>query len=281
MFDTAPSPGLHQRAHGSASAALSLRGGAVRLDRLRQQGCAKAFLPRVEGPPEVVFLNTAGGLTGGDRLRYDIELGPGAHATATTQTAERAYAATPGATPAKLHVDARVAAGATLDWLPQETILFDRASLERHTRLELQGDASLLMCEALVLGRAAMGETVETLNLFDRRMVTRDGRPVLVDAVDLDTASLQRRGRPAGLADARAVATLALVAQGAEDAATALRGIALPEAVRAGVSGWDGKCVVRLMAKDGWPLRVALATLLGHLRAGRGTRGALPRVWQI
>jgi urease accessory protein len=286
MFDTTeaeaprPRPGL-QRAEGQAAAALSLRGGRTRLDGLRQQGCAKAFLPRGLGDPEIVFLNTSGGLTGGDRLSYRLTLGPGARATATTQTAERAYAATAEEAPARLDVALAAGPGARLDWLPQETILYDGAALRRGTEIALSGDAELLMCETLVLGRAAMGETVERLRLFDRRAVTRDGRPVLVDAVELGDAALAAREAPAGLGGARAVALLALVSTGVEDAVPALRALPRPEGVRTAVSGWDGKCVMRLMAGDSWPLRVALAGTLRHLRSRCGDPPALPRVWQI
>ena len=286
MFDTAtpppaaPGPAL-QRAQGTASAALAVRAGRTRLQGLRQQGCAKAFLPRGPGAPEVVFLNTSGGLTGGDRLSYALTLGPGARATATTQTAERAYRALPRQAPAALDVVIEAGAGARLDWLPQETILYDGAALARRTEIALSGDAELLMCEALVLGRAAMGEAVTRLRLADRRSVTRDGRPVLVDAVELTDAALAARDAQAGLGGARAVALLALVAPGAEDAAGPLRRLALPDGVRGAVSGWDGKCVMRLMAGDSWPLRLALAAALRHLRARRGAAPSLPRVWQI
>jgi urease accessory protein len=289
MFDTsdrtATSPGTSrpalQRARGAAMAALSLRRGRTRLDGLRQQGCAKAFLPREPGEPEIVFLNTSGGLTGGDRLSYALTLGEGARATATTQTAERAYAAPGGDAPARLDVRLETGPGARLDWLPQETILYDGAALERQTAIVLGRGAELLMCETLVLGRAAMGESVRRLRLFDRRSVTRDGRPVLVDAVELTDGSLASAAGEAGLAGARAVALVALVAPGAEDAAGPLRALPLPGGVRAAVSGWDGKCVMRLMAGDSWPLRLALAAALRHLRARRGDPPALPRVWQI
>ena len=285
MFDeTTPRPPM-QRARGRAAVALSASAGRTRLQGLRQEGCAKAFLPRVTGVPEVVFLNTAGGLTGGDRLDYALALAPGGAATATTQTAERAYAASEGAVPAELGVTIEVGAGATLDWLPQETILFDRAALRRTTEIALHGDASLLTCEALVLGRAAMGEAVTRLALSDLRRITRDGRPVIVEPVQIGDAVLAGRAAPAGLAGARALATLALVAPGAEDAAGPLRDLSWPEGVRAAVSGWDGRCVVRFMAGDGWPLRLALAAALRHLRGQGGGRGdvdgALPRVWQI
>jgi urease accessory protein len=262
-------------------AELSLRRGRTRLAGLRQQGCAKAFLPRQPGAPEIVFLNTSGGLTGGDRLSYAATLGAGARATATTQTAERAYAAPEADAPARLDVRLSAGAGARLDWLPQETILYDGAALDRRTEIALEGDAELLMCETLVLGRAAMGERVARLRLFDRRAVTRDGRPVLVDAVELTDGTLAARDEGAGLAGARCVALLALVAPAAADAAPSLRALPRPEGVRGAVSGWDGKCVMRLMAADSWPLRLALAAALRHLRSRRGDPPALPRVWQI
>ena len=271
-----------QRAQGQAWVAVSHRGGATRLDGLRQQGCAKAFLPRGSGAPEIVFLNTSGGLTGGDKLAYRLDVGSGAVLTATTQTAERAYRATASEAPGELCVSAEVAAGARLDWLPQETILYDGAALTRRTDIALSGDATLLMCEALVLGRAAMGERVTGLRLFDRRAVSRDGQPVLIDAVALDDATVATAGQAALLGRARAVAMLALVARGAEDAAGALRALSWPEGVTAGISGWDGKCVLRLTAPDGWPLRLALAKALRHLRGTHaGGPAALPRVWQI
>jgi len=274
MFD-APVPRL-QRVTGRAEVTLlAAPGRAARLDRLAQAGSAKAFLPRVHAAaPEVVFLNTAGGLTGGDRLAYALGLGPGARAVATTQTAERAYGSTGGR--ARLEVDLDIGAGAALDWLPQETILFDGSALDRRTRADLRAGARLLMTESLVLGRQAMGERVTRLELDDWREVRREGRPVLIEPLRLTDAALG--DRPALLAGARALATVALVAPGAEDATGAVRAAidGLPDGVVAAASGWDGKCVVRLRAVDGWPLRRALARLLSVLRGG----AALPRVWQ-
>ncbi|MCU0912614.1 MAG: urease accessory protein UreD, partial [Rhodobacteraceae bacterium] len=94
MFD---GPGLHrtlQRARGTACVVLGPGG----LERLAQAGSAKAMLPRVHGSaPEVVFLNTAGGLTGGDRMAFGLALGAGAGAVGTTQTAERVYRSCGGA----------------------------------------------------------------------------------------------------------------------------------------------------------------------------------------
>ncbi|MGF6860212.1 urease accessory protein [Rhodobacteraceae bacterium MBR-64] len=277
MFDAVPPVPVMQRMQGAADVALSLRGGRVRLDRLYQRGSAKAMLPSVHSAvPEVVFLNTAGGLTGGDRLAYALDVGAGAAAVATTQTAERVYASLGGASSggqAEVSVTLSIGAGARLDWLPQETILFDHASLARRTCVSMATDARLVMVETVVLGRAAMGEVIRDLSFTDWREVRRGGALALVEPLRLTPASLA--ASPALLGGARAFASLWLVAQGAEDALKPVRA-ALPEDVEAAASAWDGKCVVRLRAADGWPLRRAIKQILGVMR---GTD--LPRTWQI
>lgn len=274
MLDQATHRPQLQRAHGRAAVGLRLKGRRTTLQGLDQAGCAKAMLPRVAGDPEVVFLNTAGGLTGGDTLSYRLDLEAGGNATATTQTAERAYASTGDC--ARVTVDLHAGAGASLDWLPQETILFDGSSLDRTTRVTLAGDAGLLMCESVVLGRTAMGESINRLMLKDRREIWRGSRPVLIDPFVLTPEILDRRANPALLGQAQAFGLIVLAADGAEDAAGGLRALPLPEAVTAAASGWDGRTVVRLTARDGWPLKQAIAILLSHLR-----RKPLPRVWQI
>jgi urease accessory protein len=163
----------HQRVAGRAAVSF---GPGARLKDLAQAGSAKAMMPRMHGrAPEVVFLNTAGGLTGGDRLDYAVDL-EGGHVVATTQTAERAYRCADGGVLGH-HAADGWGRGPTLHWLPQELILFDGAALDRRLEVEMAEDATLIMLETLVLGRAAMGETVRRLHLRDRRKVTRAGRP--------------------------------------------------------------------------------------------------------
>ncbi|MBC7737511.1 MAG: urease accessory protein UreD [Candidatus Saccharibacteria bacterium] len=260
----------HQRSRGRGFASFGLRQGAARLVDLHQSGSAKVMLPRQDGAvPEIVFLNTSGGLTGGDDISFSLDLGPGCRALATTQTAERAYAST-GPT-ARMTVNATVAAGGRLDWLPQETLLYQQSRLTRRTTIDLTGDATCLLAEMVILGRPAMGERVTDTRLTDARLITRDGRPVWAETMHLDPSVLADPS-PALLNGARAFAVICLVAQGAEDAVTALRD-ALDPALGA-VSGWDGKCVIRLAAHDGWPLKQQIARLLRIL-----TGGPLPRVW--
>jgi urease accessory protein len=250
-----------QRTRGEAIVAFGPRG----LARLRQQGSAKAILPHVGGgAPEVVFLNTAGGLTAGDRLSYATEVPGGLRLTATTQTAERAYRADGGV--AEVRVSHRVAGW--LDWLPQETILFDRAGLTRITEIDLAAGAGCLALEMVVLGRAAMGETVGRVAFRDRRVIRRAGRPVVVEPLALTDEAL--RTGAAGLDGARAFASLVMVGQGAEDAVGPVR------ATGAAASGFAVRLCVRMMAPDGLPLRRQVAAVLAVLR-----KGPLPRVWQM
>lgn len=261
-----------QRSHGEAVVALDHAAGKSRLVRLRQQGSAKAILLHVGAVPEVVFLNTSGGLTGGDALSFKLSLGANTRAVATTQTAERAYRA--GAGCAKVKVDIEVGAGGWLDWLSQETILFDASALDRRTVIDLAGDAGCLALEAVILGRPAMGEVVRDLTLRDTRIIRRDGRPVLVEPLMLNAAALQAGS--AVLGGAKAFASLVMVGPGAEAALKQTRAVLDEPGVDAAASAWDGKLSVRMMAVDGWPLRQQIRRVLAAIRPG-----PLPRVWQM
>lgn len=260
----------HQRSFGLASVAMD--GG--RLTRLFQSGSAKAMLPRTHREtPEIVFLNTSGGLTAGDRLDYSLTLGEGMRAQATTQTAERAYRAEGPA--AEARVQLRLGRGAALDWLPQETILFQGSALDRMTEVDLGADARFLGIETIVLGRAAMGEVVTQASLSDRRIVRRDGRPVLVDPMRLDTGALARGAGAALWGGARAASILLMVGRGVETALDPVRAELSEPGVTAAASATDGRLVVRATAPDAWPLRQQMVRLIDLLRPG-----ALPRVWQ-
>jgi urease accessory protein len=271
MFDLASRDLRQQRVAGPAAVAF---GAGARLERLAQSGSAKAMMPRMHGrAPEVVFLNTAGGLTGGDRLDYAVTLAGGA-AVATTQTAERAYRSAGGV--AEVTTRLTLGPGAVLHWLPQELILFDGAALDRRIEAEMAEDSTLILLETLVLGRAAMGETVRRLHLRDRRKVTRAGRPVMIESIRLDDDDLLRTG-PAGLGAARAVASLTLISRDAADRLHAMRASLSGEGpVRAAASAWDERLTVRFLSADAFALRRAVARAVSTL-----TKLPLPRVWQI
>jgi urease accessory protein len=263
-----------QRAVGDLRVVLRVRDGHTVLDGLRQAGCLKARFPRPECHDwsTVVTLNTSGGIAGGDALTSSFELQPGARATIASQAAERFYRALPGSVAASVNTRIAVAAGGAAEWLPQETILFDRCALDRRLDVELAEDASFLGIETLVFGRAAMGETVQHAWLRDGIRVRRRGRLVLNDAIRMDGEVARLLQRTAIAGGAAASETIWCVAPDVEARLDALRAV-LPD--EAAASAWNGMLVTRLLADSAAALRVATIAVLHVLRDGR----PLPRVW--
>ncbi|SEW26869.1 urease accessory protein [Cognatiyoonia koreensis] len=262
------------RARGDVSVSAKTRNGRTVLDGLRQSGSLKLLFPRVYGPAlQGVLINTAGGVTGGDRFNVKVDVPFGAHLTLTTQAAERAYRAQSGET-GQVQGRIRVADGGRLDWLPQETIVFDGAAMRRRLDISLSGTARLLMCEPLIFGRAAMGETVRSGRFHDRISIIRDGIPVFCDAIALTgdiTAHLAKATIAGG---AGAMATLVYVAPDAESHLPTLRD-GLGATAGASLLAPD-VLVMRVLAPDGFLLRKTLCPILTALS---GT--TLPRPWMI
>ncbi len=207
-----------QRATGELRVSVRRRDGESVLDDLRQAGCLKARFPRrvVPGWMDVVMLNTGGGVAGGDRLDLAFSAGPGARVTIAAQAAERFYRARSDDAPSRVRTALSVGEGAALEWLPQETILFDRCALDRRLAVDVAPDASFLGVETLVFGRAAMGETVRQGWLRDLIRVRRGGDLLLHDAIRLDGDIADRLGRAAIGQGAHVVATIVFVAPDAE-----------------------------------------------------------------
>lgn len=262
QITAAPAP---PRSHGRAEIARD--GG--RLTRLYQGGCARLLMPR-GGAPEAVFVNTAGGLTGGDRIALSARLGEGEALTLTTQAAERIYRA--AGDRAEVRNELTLGQGARLDWLPQETILFEGAALVRRLDARLAPGARLLAVESLVFGRAAHGETIRRLHLRDHWRIWRGDRLIHAESLRLDGMP----GGPATLRGVRATATLVLAAPDAEHGRDAARAVLAGCGIPAGISALPGLLVGRMAAASGAALRAALIPLIRHLRGGEP-----PRVWQL
>jgi urease accessory protein len=253
----------HQRSVGDIVLSVGQHG----LRRLRESGAAKVRLP-FDGH-EAILINTGGGLAGGDRFSFDIAAEENAQLTVTTQAAERVYRSLgPAAT---VDITLRVAAGAMLHWLPQETILFDGSSLARSIAADLAPDARFLGVESVILGRAAMGETVRHARLRDRWRINQGGRLVFADDLAFEGEPPATR---ATLGDAKAFATVVLVA---DDADALLDRVRQEIGGLGGASAWSGKLVARLAAGDGFELRKALIPALTVLARG----AALPKVWSF
>ncbi len=173
------------RARGAVTFDVHCLAGVTRRGHLHESGSLRVRFPSPEAEGlSAVFVNTAGGVAGGDRFDIDIAAGEGARLTLTTAAAEKIYRAE-GA-PAQLNIALKAAAGARLGWLPQETILFDRARVSRRIDIDLAESASLVLCEIVVFGRAAMGERMLQGEFVDRWRLRRGGRLVFAETVRLD-----------------------------------------------------------------------------------------------
>ncbi len=259
---------LMQRARGQVRVAAKLRAEKTVLDRLYQSGSGKARVPRGEGF-EVVLLNTAGGVTGGDRFEVNVDVAADTTTTLTTQTAERIYRST--GENGEIATSMNVAENARVDWLPQETILFDGGRLERSLTVNMAESATLLAIEPLVFGRVAMGETVLHGFVSDQWRIHRGGKLVYADALRVNGKIAETLRSDALLGGAKACASLLYCAPDVEDRIDKVRGALLNDG---GASVWNGLLAARLVTSDGAALRAALQRVVSVLRAG-----AMPRVW--
>jgi urease accessory protein len=261
------------RAVGRIAVSVSAASGTSRRMRVHEAGSLRVRFPNVDRGDalEAVIINTGGGMTGGDRFKIDIDVGVDARLMVTTAAAEKIYRSLG----ADCHIDVKlkVAAGGSLAWLPQETILFDRLRLRRSIDAELGTGASLLFAEATVFGRFAMGETVSTGCLFDRRRVRLEGKLAFAETIGLDGNIKQRLAERAVAAENVAVASV-LKIPGDELAVTAVRAMQQEFSGEVGVSAWNGLVAARLVAADGAALRRDLTMVLTALGAG-----PLPRLW--
>ncbi|MEQ6203472.1 urease accessory protein UreD [Sulfitobacter sp. HNIBRBA2951] len=241
---------------------------------MRQSGSLKLVFPQTHrDDAEVILVNTAGGITGGDQYTLDIEVGNRARLTLTTQAAERAYRAQTGET-GSVTTRLTVRNGGTMQWLPQELILYDRSALHRRLDISLEPQARLLMVEPVVFGRAAMPETLDDITFRDRIRITRNGAPLYIDGMDLHgnaTAHLARRAIANG---AGAMASVVMVAPDAENYLPALRAL-LPATAGASMLCAD-VLVIRHLAADSYALRRSLVPALEHL-----SNNTLPTSWRL
>jgi urease accessory protein len=262
------------RAAGGVRLDIGVTGRGSRAMRVAESGGYRVRCPNVHGGPcEAILINTGGGMAGGDHMRVDITASEGASAIITTQAAEKIYRAQ--AEPTRITARLKLENGAQLHWLPQETILFDASKLVRTLDVDMPADAELILCESVIFGRTAMGETLSSGLLHDRWRVRRAGRLAFAEDIRLDGDIGKALALPAIAAGATAMATLLLVAQDAAKKLDMLR-LALADApCEAGVSLIDGMLIARLIAHDALSLRNTLAQLLMACR-----NAPMPKAWR-
>ncbi|KQW19601.1 urease accessory protein ureD [Afipia sp. Root123D2] len=260
------------RAVGAVALDVHVQDGMTRRRELHEAGSLRVRFPSPEqGGLSAVFVNTAGGVAGGDRFDIDIVARERARLTVTTAAAEKIYRS--HGPEARLDIRLRAEAGSYLAWLPQETILFDRAQVSRSFEIDLDATASLLLCEIVVFGRTAMNETMTEGRFIDRWRVRRDGKPIYAETVRLDGDIGAKLARSAVAGGGVAIGT-ALIAPGDEALVERIREAADSFGGEVGVSGWNGFAMARFCAQDAARLRTDMIKVFQRVDPA-----ALPRIW--
>ncbi|HHL20279.1 MAG TPA: urease accessory protein UreD [Aliiroseovarius sp.] len=266
-----PQPQPQPRARGEVRLTVAAP---ARLARLRQSGSMRCLFPRAGADArEAVLVNTAGGITGGDRFAITARVAENAVLALTTQAAERAYRANQDA-PGRMTSRLSAAPGARLHWLPQETILFDGCHYDRRLRVDLDPGARALIVEPLVFGRVATGEHLRSIRFRDRIDIREGGQPLFLDAMTITGDAQAHLARPHLAGGARALATLVLVAGEAEAMLEPVRRM-LPDTGGASLVR-QNVLVLRLLADDSFALRSHLVPILNLL-----TENTLPKCWTL
>src|SRR6201991_723574 len=259
------------RARGAVTFDVRQVEGVSRRRHLHESGSLRVRFPSPEAEGlSAVFVNTAGGIAGGDRFDIDIAVGEGSRLAVTTAAAEKVYRAQGPA--AAVNIALKAAAGAHLAWLPQETILFDRARVSRRIDIDLAEGASLLLCEIVVFGRAAMGERMLHGEFVDRWRMRRGGKLVFAETVRLDGDIGEKLAKPA-IANGGAAIGTALIVPGDAALIEKIREASDSFSGEVGISAWNGFAMARFCAQDAARLRADMMAVLAR------TGAALPRLW--
>lgn len=259
------------RARGAVRFDVHAREGVTRRGTLHESGSLRLRFPSPEGEGlSGVFVNTAGGIAGGDCFDIEISAADGSRLTLTTAAAEKAYRATGPA--AQLNIALKVGAGAHLSWMPHETILFDRARVQRRFDIDLDEAASLLLCEIVVFGRTAMGERMQQGEFVDRWRLRRGGKLVFAETVRLDGNIGAKLARSVVAKGGAAIGTV-LIVPGDEALVERIREASESFSGEVGISAWNGFAMARFCAQDAARLRADMVAVLAR------TGTAMPRLW--
>ena len=238
----------------------------------------KALYPEAPQVCHAIVVHPPAGIAGGDALSIDVALEAGAHALVTTPGAAKWYRS--NGRPASQEATFRVAAGASLEWLPQESIVFDGAVSRQSWRAELAGDARLVAWDIQCLGRTGSGETFGHGELRLEARIARDGRLAWIERGCI-RAPMRALHSPAGLAAQPVFGTLAVAAPVIEDAWISQARAHQPREGEGAVTRLPGVLLVRYRGDASEAAREYFHAVWSSLRpAVLGRPAIVPRIWR-
>jgi len=269
-----------QRADGCGRVILIGSENGTRIEDVFERSPIRIMFPRTEhcAVHEAVLINTAGGIAGGDQLECSVTALPQASIAVTSQAAEKVYRAL--YEPARVATRLKAWESAKLAWLPQETIVFNGARLQRTTEIELFSGAELLALEWLVLGRAAHGEVVVGGSITDSWRVKKDGRLIWADTFRITDEIFPHLKRKALLSNCNAIATLICFGTYLDKRLDFLREIIPSLGCNCAATLVSGLIVVRFAAKESSDLKLVLRSLLERFGPELGSGPfRVPKMW--
>ncbi|MEO7402369.1 MAG: urease accessory protein UreD [Burkholderiales bacterium] len=237
----------------------------------------KALYPEGDEVCHLIVLHPPAGIAGGDDLAVDIDVGIDARSLATTPGASKWYRSL-GPT-ARQHLRFSVASGACLEWLPQETIVYDGARADMATTVRLDDGAAYLGWEIVCLGRTGAGERFTRGACRMHARVDGPRGPIFIErgAFDGDDALL---GSPAGLCGEPVFGTLLACAANVDDSLVTAARAALPTAGFGSVTMLPGVLIARYLGPSTQVAKQYFVALWRILRPAIAGRAAIdPRIW--
>jgi urease accessory protein len=261
---------------------FSAQNGRTRISGRSHQGpllVQKPFYPEGEAVCHAYIVHPPGGVVGGDELTIRIDVTDSGHALVTTPAAAKLYRS--AGRSARIDQKLTVSGSSVLEWLPQETIAFDRSLSSLRTRVVLEDDARFIGWDIVALGRPAASEAFERGRLEQRLDIRRAGVPLLNERLSLTGGGPELQA-PWGLAGYTTSATLIAVHPSGidDDLVSRVREMLSARPVHAAASVVSEALVVRVLA-DG--ARRALDTLIETWSIVRPTiidrPAEIPRIW--
>jgi urease accessory protein len=269
--------------HGSLRLVFANRHGATQLIQNVGQAPFKVqrpFYPEGDEVCHCVIMHTAGGIVGGDRLTLNLRLGPTSQALITTSAASKIYRT--NGREAQQDIQIKVAKGACLEWLPQETIVFNQALYRQSMRINLAIGAHWLGWEITRFGRSARGERFTQGQWRSQTEVWQEDRPIWLDRQWLPGRE-EVWTSPHGLANCPVVGSFAWIGQSVEpDLINQIRDLWTGKTGEIGVSRLSIGLVCRYRGRSSMEARQWFIAVLEVIRqVGFDRSLCLPRVWQL
>jgi urease accessory protein len=264
-----------QRAIGNVEIAVRVdEFGITKLTDLRQEGSMRTVFPKSTNHNlEAVIVNTAGGITSGDKFTILAEVADGAKLSLTTQAAERIYCAS-GSDIGNIKNKLSVGENAQLFWVPQETILFDGSRLQRQLNVEISNTSKFLFVEPLVFGRIASGEELVSCYFKDSVSITCNGQPIYIDRIKIDGDINELLKKKSIGNNNKAMANIVLYDTNSIKILDNIR-MLLPLSAGASLIN-DHLLVIRILTSDSYELRKILFPILSLL-----TDNTVPKNWKL